>query len=316
MVELAVLRNDYKTLEVINSMECKLFGVDKGFKVDPKVIKIAKMKADGSSDEDIREAETLVDGVIDLNKLVASNDLAFITKMIQKYPVTKWETFNSFILRKDYKGLAKFSEENHLPFTELIGKDQDLGVDEDRDIGTRIISWVDSDLCTFNEEVRACLRSKKYFMKPNEEWLIKLPYGELKPFMESLAILKKKIIDDAAISDVYASTAKEMTKNYLEKMLENGNTDMLVIKLCVRLEAYLRSTCKMTGDFSEMLVKWCNANGTVNDDCGYPTESRMSQLFHKLRIKRNSLVHPEQKGEDLSFEELRQCIDFICDGLN
>lgn len=91
----------------------------------------------------------------------------------------------------------------------------------------------------------------------------------------------------------------------------------MAIKLCVRLEAVLKSKYHYEGDFSEMLERFCKEQGKhlVDDGWGYMvshTEDFVSYL-QKLRRYRNSIVHSEKKVDKMTKEELEFCIKYICE---
>ena len=41
-------------------------------------------------------------------------------------------------------------------------------------------------------------------------------------------------------------------------------------------------------------------------------DEHMTELLNKLRMKRNEMVHPEDRNTELSDSEIRECIDYIC----
>ena len=106
-------------------------------------------------------------------------------------------------------------------------------------------------------------------------------------------------------------TTGELTRQYFEKLLKNGDTEMLIIKLCVRLEAILRCDYHYEGDFVKMIDQYCSTFNTYDDeDNNY--DPHTPRLLHKLRMKRNGIVHSEKCNEELSVDELQRCISHIC----
>ena len=105
---------------------------------------------------------------------------------------------------------------------------------------------------------------------------------------------------------------KGLTKEYFEELIIKGDVELLVIKLCVKLEAILKCDYKLVGTFEEMLSKFTSAHGYEDDGWGYSVESRRTILFHKLRKYRNGIVHSEQSKETLTENELKEIIDYIC----
>lgn len=86
---------------------------------------------------------------------------------------------------------------------------------------------------------------------------------------------------------------------------------MVVIKLCVRLEAILRCDYHYDGDLSVMLDKYCSGFNTYDDE-GNDYDPYTPSALNKLRMKRNNIVHSEKNNVDLTLEELKYCIDYIC----
>ena len=85
---------------------------------------------------------------------------------------------------------------------------------------------------------------------------------------------------------------------------KKNNYEIVIIKLCVKLEAILRCDYKYTGDFSEMLDLYCNNQ--------IDSHGETARLLNKLRMQRNSIVHAEKNGETLSLEELQRCVEYVC----
>ena len=92
---------------------------------------------------------------------------------------------------------------------------------------------------------------------------------------------------------------------------------MVVIKLCVRLEAILRCDYQYEGDLSEMLKKYCDSKLYWQEDDGWgymvnKSDDKTIRLLNNLRIKRNSIVHSEKTKITLSLDDIQYCIDYIC----
>lgn len=76
---------------------------------------------------------------------------------------------------------------------------------------------------------------------------------------------------------------------------------MVIIKLCVRMEAILKCDYHYEGDFSEMLDRFCNHNN-----------SNYTKMLNDLRKQRNGIVHSEKSLSPMPDEEIKQCIEYIC----
>ena len=106
-------------------------------------------------------------------------------------------------------------------------------------------------------------------------------------------------------------------KAKFEDELAKGNVDMVIIKLCVRLEAILRCDYQYEGDLSEMLKKYCDSKLYWQEDDGWgymvnKSDDKTIRLLNNLRIKRNSIVHSEKTKITLSLDDIQYCIDYIC----
>ena len=129
--------------------------------------------------------------------------------------------------------------------------------------------------------------------------------------------VKQRIIDELSLKLDKEKTIGDLTKEYFETELAKGNIEIVIIKLCVRLEAILRSDYLYEGDFSEMLKKYCDSKLHWEEDDGWgymvnKSDDKTIRLLNNLRIKRNSIVHSEKTNIELSLEEIRYCIDYIC----
>lgn len=60
-----------------------------------------------------------------------------------------------------------------------------------------------------------------------------------------------------------------------------------------------------------MMKQYCDQYGFTEDYDGYKTDTRASQLLQKLRMYRNSIAHPTEKGEKLSYDEFKECIKIV-----
>jgi hypothetical protein len=106
-------------------------------------------------------------------------------------------------------------------------------------------------------------------------------------------------------------TTGELTREYFLNLLAKGDIEMLIIKLCVRLEAILRCDYHYEGDFVKMIDQYCSTFNTYDDeDNNY--DPHTPRLLHKLRMMRNGIVHSEKCNDKLSVGELQECIDHIC----
>ena len=134
--------------------------------------------------------------------------------------------------------------------------------------------------------------------------------------VDYLSAVRQRIIDELANKFDKDRITDELAKDYFYFALSEGNKDLVIIKLCVRMEAVLKCDFGYTGNFAEMIDKYCNEKLTWSEDDGWDyvkkSDENTIKLLHKLRKTRNSLVHSENTGEPMSDDEIKQCIDYIC----
>ncbi|MCQ2795246.1 MAG: helix-turn-helix domain-containing protein [Bacilli bacterium] len=94
-----------------------------------------------------------------------------------------------------------------------------------------------------------------------------------------------------------------LTKDYFKKLQKEGNDEMFIIRLCNLLDEIYRYEYNIKGeDFSERMSNYFSEH--ENDE--------LKDLFNRLRIKRNNIVHCEiNEIEPLSREELKECLDSV-----
>ena len=97
-------------------------------------------------------------------------------------------------------------------------------------------------------------------------------------------------------------TNSNSESNYFVSLLENHQYEKLIIALCVKLEGIFQNRFDLNGSFQEMMQDF-----TIN----YADE-HMTELLNKLRMKRNEIVHPEDRNTELTDSEIKECIDYIC----
>ena len=116
---------------------------------------------------------------------------------------------------------------------------------------------------------------------------------------------------------------------YFEKIFSNNDEEMFVIKLCFLFDIILRFDYKCDaknfyGRMNQFFDKGPKSRHyedvwleTEVVDLEYENEygkqwEENRKLLNKLRMKRNSVVHPENdEHADLNKEELKQCLDFV-----
>ena len=96
-----------------------------------------------------------------------------------------------------------------------------------------------------------------------------------------------------------------------------------MIKLCAKLEAKLKHTYKLSGEFKEMLDEYVAKHMKLhnclddedNDYYRWKSEDeyniQITKLLNKLRIVRNGIVHSSNSNEELDSKEFMLLIEFV-----
>ena len=122
-------------------------------------------------------------------------------------------------------------------------------------------------------------------------------------FLDALAISRERIYTEMMLRLKKDELTGGITKEFLLDMIKSGNVDMCVIKLCVKLEAILKSCYGLEDDLIEMLDGYFQK---------FPREENMRESLSRLRMYRNCLVHAEYTDIVITPTELKNCIDYIC----
>lgn len=76
--------------------------------------------------------------------------------------------------------------------------------------------------------------------------------------VDYLNCVRQRIMDELANKFEKDKITGERTKDYFYSELSKGNRELVIIKLCVRMEAILKCDYNYGGDFSEMLNRFCD----------------------------------------------------------
>ena len=211
-----------------------------------------------------------------------------------------------YLTKKQYRELYEFAVDNE--FSSIANAVLCLSIEG------RGIEGIKSAIKSVSENVYL---NGNAFDVNRKHFVIQKPYGywdNRKPLPRITSEeLKDKILKDLQLKIDKETLTNGLTKEYFESLLQSNSLELLVIKLCVKLEAILKCDYKYEGTFEEMLSKFTEKHGYEDDGWGYNVESNRSKLFHKLRKYRNGIVHPEQSKEVLTADELKSLIKYVCD---
>ena len=255
------------------------------------------------SDEEKKLARTIHDGIVCIDELLDLKDFKLIKKTLLEHPIHIIERLYTLYSKKQWRPLFEYAVDNN---------DTSLATA----MATRNIEEIERSILSYRSGTKASnINSKHFYINENGRKIdilstafnvhnVNSPHNDLEVVIAKIKEVKQRIIDDLSLRLDKEKTIGELTKEYFEKELSKGNVDMVIIKLCVRLETILRCDYNYEGDFSEMLNKYCARFDTYNTDT--------PRKLNKLRIQRNGIVHSEKSKETLTLEELKWCIDYIC----
>ena len=305
--------------------------------VDNDILRVAKLKASKCVDEEELAIQSSIHGgVLSVSEILATKNHNLIKNALSKYPIHFIETLISWYMKENWRAMLEYAIDNNVRCTTNTGGYIELAhyvVNFDKkSIGEYLFnSWYGYKFgqginagCFYYYEggVKKNLfdhtSSKQlYTRRKTPDEIIAMVEDALKEIVKEIDLCKKRILEDFALQFDKETTIGSLTKEFFYNELEKGNTDIVIIKLCVRLEAILKSDYHYEGDFSEMLKKYCDEklNWREDDGWGYMVDRSDEQTIralHSLRIKRNSIVHSEKSQVDLTMEDIRYCIEYIC----
>lgn len=342
-LNLALQKNDFEMIDRMNALNrnvMKYWGFKCGIVSDDE-IRVAKLKLDKSvSKQDIIIQSSIHNGIVVIDELLAVNDADLIEKTLEKYPVSKYEFLNTILGRirqavesDDWRFILEYAVDHN---------DENLAYYALNEKKDRIVSWLSDkeklpfmgwgrtayDFFRQNEKENINskyfqLRSKERFSGEIQISAHNLPQRRnpktiynIDDLVEYVKLCKKQVVDDFKESHNASKIIEELNEEFFRNELAKGNGDLVAIKLCVRLEAVLKSKYHYEGDFSEMLEKYCSRHGSYEEDDGWGYMERRTEKFvpylQKLRKYRNSVVHSEKKVDSMTKEELDFCIQYIC----
>lgn len=270
--------------------------------------KSVKVK-DLPNDEFNKQVQSAIrNGIISIKKLKEIANFATIKRALYEYPIHPFELAYKMYQQEKWRELFEFS----VDFA-INGLSDSIIRQNKKDIETAILeTWTKDNqpnyiriLCINNDEMYVsrseilCGRRDNHNQKSIQE------------VVDYLNAVRQRIIEELAIKLDKDRITGELTKEYFDSELSKGNKDLVIIKLCVRMEAILKCDYNYQGDFSEMLDSFCNQFVTYDDE-NNNYDPYTPAMLNRLRCQRNSIVHAEKIGEPMSDDEIKQCIDYIC----
>ena len=340
----ALRKNDFERIKRMNLLNQKVMKYYSSFKcgiVSEDEIRVARMRLDKSvSPQEILVQSAIHGGIVAIDELLASKDSALIAQALEKYPVSKFE--QRFMLIEQLKQACS-SDNWRCIFEYAIDHDETLLAnyimkgEKDRTEAwlskKEDLSWyTGNSVYNFFERTEERENpNRKYFKLRNKERFsgeirvsahglaqIKNPKAiyNINDLVEYIRLCKKQVIEDAKENFSKDKILAELSEEFFRNELAKNNVELVAVKLCVRLEAVLKSKYHYDGDFSEMLEKYCSQHGFYDEDDGWGYVERRTEKFvpylQKLRKYRNSIVHSEKKVDGMTKQEIDFCIQYIC----
>ena len=300
-IEAAYRNGDTELGEKLNSM-CKTPLSD----YDKKVIALDLDKTLSAKEKQFQKM--IHDGVICVDELLETKDFKLIKETIKKYPIHPIEYIANMLQAKQSRELFRYAVDNDLGQLASYVANGYKFSDEyvETDTSKLVNYYVDQEILDKYWRNNSVAVNKKYFYTSpsGQSW-------NIPQVLRYISQCKEKIVNDLSLRLDKEKTIGDLTREYFEKELAKGNIEMVIIKLCVRLEAILRCDYQYEGDFSDMLNKFCSGFNTYDDE-GNDYDPDTPRILNKLRMQRNGIVHSEKCTEELNIDEIKFCIDYIC----
>ena len=278
---------------------------------------ISDRVVDDAVDYDVLINEFLCDEIVDIDKLLTTNNYKLIKHALNKNYIHLVEKLNSMYQNSEWRKLFEFAVDNNDDnLANAIAKRNIRAIEKG------LLAYLrDSKLSDLNinkNHLFIIVNNKKLEIIPSSVGMRGLNYADT--LNEAILLFndcKKRILDELSLKLDKEKTVSDLTREYFESELSKGNFDIVVVKLCVRLEAILRCDYHYEGTLEEMLKSFTDNKLTWQEDDGwgymnYKSDDKTIKLLHSLRMKRNSIVHAEKNNVELSLEDIKYCIDYIC----
>ena len=273
-------------------------------------IRVAKLKLDKSvSKADLEIQSAIHNGIVDIKELKEIANFTAVKKALNDYPVHPFELVYRMYQQQKWRELFEFSVDydiNRLSDAILHQNKEEIKENileiwtKDNQPYNRLKS-----LCFNNNELYVSIREVSYGSRTNHN------QKSIQEVIDYLNEVRQRIISELSNKFDKEKIVGELTKDYFYSELSKGNKELVIIKLCVRMEAILKCDYNYQGDFSEMLDRFCGQFNTYDDE-GNDYDPYTPDMLNRLRRQRNSIVHSEKTVEPMSDDDIKQCIDYIC----
>lgn len=252
-------------------------------------------------------------GIIDIDELLDINDFQTIKKAIYEYPIHYIEILINLYKDKNFKKLFEIAVDCDCTFLAdsiLNNNDENIKKSILR-VWTNYNRGFDSNMLYIKNENYIKADRAHFLWKDDKGRILSKSQFSFDDISIYLNEVRNSVIEEISNKLDKEKIVKDLTKDYFYNELEKGNKEIVIIKLCVRLEAVLRCDFHFEGDFSTMLEKYCS-RFEIYDDESNNYDPHTPELLNKLRKKRNNIVHSEKVSCQLTDEEIKECIEYIC----
>lgn len=273
-------------------------------------IRVAKLKLDKSvSRTDLEIQSAIHNGIVDIKELKEIADFKAVKKALNDYPVHPFELVYRMYQQQKWRELFEFSVDYDINrLSDAILYQNKEAIEENiLEIWTKDNQPYNrlKSLCFNNNELYVSIREISYGSRTNHN------QKSIQEVIDYLNDVRQRIISELSNKFDKEKIVGELTKDYFYSELSKGNKELVIIKLCVRMEAILKCDYNYQGDFSEMLDRFCGQFNTYYDE-GNNYDPYTPDMLNRLRRQRNSIVHSEKTVEPMSDDDIKQCIDYIC----
>ena len=270
-------------------------------------------------DDSLSEKEKMLklcqrDGLVIIDILLQTGDLKTVTSVLEEGYVTYNEFFNELLKRKKNRDLYRFFVDHQMDGEAdclMTGKYEELKERLANSLPEKLKKVELLNLSQLWEANVAEIKSRNVYCQGSTPYNCSFAYEREKELKSIIIAEFKAKQEHEKLAEQYNKATKDITKEYILELVKKGESDLAVIKLCSKLEAIFIAKYNYEGDLFSMMDNYCSQHGFEDDGWGYQVETRDSRLLHKLRLYRNSIAHPAEKGEKLSYDEFEECIKIV-----
>ena len=231
--------------------------------------------------------------ILNLDNLFGLEDLQQVKDLMNCKPIHPIECFVFLLEKERYRDLFEFAVENE---ESLFNKDElALAImNKNYKLATDIV-FSDLSKCDNFDYT-----NKEYFDEKEIKTLDDIVEFRKNFILEMANYFNKKRICGGLNREYFLSLLDKSSDQ--PELLEN-----LKIKLTKKLEQVLQNDYDCKQETLQEKINNFDENYNINFN-----DYDMKSILHKLRISSNDIRHQQIKGDDLSIDELKLCIDYIC----